>query len=421
MYALVNSTPFKNEMELKTLVLYFPPIFASDGKTKIPYTCEQMLKIITKYACKKSYHDTACNIYHVVYDVLDTHIDDAFKVVPSTVSPIIGWNALISLNDIFDQLMKTYGCPTLDTMQQNMTMFLSPYNPQDPPEILFKQCADCQEIVIITNVKYTNEQLLMNVINLLTQCGLYQQDLEYWDCKPNADKTWHNLHPFIQEAHQNCLHLGTMTARQGGYSSQNRFAGFTTMAKEYASNNDTAKTIAGSINSYFANLSAQMTASIKVNTSQVNASLHLQQLANNNTQLQQQLQSMMQQMVLLLTNTTTTHNNAYGQPPTQIYTPTHLQGFKLQYQQWGGGCGGGGHSCGGCPWHGHSGGGREMTMPPNSSMGGNVIPYILAGVHPTQQQERVHFSNTVKDIANQNVCYTIGFDVEDWHTSASCN
>jgi hypothetical protein len=74
----------------------------------------------------------------------------------------------MSLKEIFNQLMKTYGQPTPDAMRQNMTTFLSPYNPQDPPEILFKQCADCQEIVIIAIMKDTNQQLLMNVINILT-------------------------------------------------------------------------------------------------------------------------------------------------------------------------------------------------------------------------------------------------------------
>jgi hypothetical protein len=55
-------------------------------------------------------------------------------------------------------------------------------------------------------------------------------------------------------------------------------------------------------------------------------------------------------------------------------------------------------------------------MPTNPFMGGNVIPYIPAGVQPTQQREQVHFSNIMKTFANQNVCYSCGFDVEDWHT-----
>jgi hypothetical protein len=43
---------------------------------------------------------------------------------------------------------------------------------------------------------------------------------------------------------------------------------------------DTAKTIATTINSHMANLSAQMAASLKANATQINASL--QQLASNN-------------------------------------------------------------------------------------------------------------------------------------------
>jgi hypothetical protein len=54
-------------------------------------------------------------------------------------------------------------------------------------------------------------------------------------------------------------------------------------------------------------------------------------------------------------------------------------------------------------------------------LGSNVIPYIPTGVQPTQQKEWVHFSNIVKMFANQNIYYSCGFDVEDWHTSATCN
>ncbi len=99
------------------------------------------------------------------------------------------------LKNIFYQMMKTYGRPTPDAMRQNMMNFLSPYNPQDLPEILFKHCNNCQEVA------FTNEQLLMNVIDLLTRCSLYQRDLEDWDCKLEPAKRWLNLHLFIQEVY----------------------------------------------------------------------------------------------------------------------------------------------------------------------------------------------------------------------------
>jgi hypothetical protein len=50
-----------------------------------------------------------------------------------------------------------------------------------------------------------------------------------------------------------------------------------------------------------------------------------------------------------------------------------------------------------------------------------MILYIPTGIHPPLQQQYLKYSNIIKTFANQNVCYTCGFDVEDWHTSATCN
>ncbi len=317
--------------------------------------------------------------------------------------------------------MKTYGRPTPNAMCQNMMTFLSPYNPQDLPEILFKRCTDCQEVAIIANVKYSNEQLLMNVIDLLTRCGLYQFDLEDWDRKPDANKTWLNLRPFIQEAYQRCLALGTMTTGQGGYTSCNRFAPFqaNNATDDNVLDNNSAETIAITINSHMANLSAQTAASFEANATQINTSL--QQLATNNAQLHQQQQSLMQQMALLTTNTATTQNNAYVPPPAQIYALPPLHGFQQQsyYPPRGGGRGGG-RSCGGRARRKRGSRGRGTQMPPLVPYAGMIL-YIPAGLHPPLQQQYPKYSNIVKTFSNQNVCYTCRFDVEDWHTSAMCN
>jgi hypothetical protein len=64
-----------------------------------------------------------------VYDVLNMHVYNAFKIASSTIPHTIEWNASMSLNEIneiFDKLMKIYGQPTPDAMRQNMTTFLSP-------------------------------------------------------------------------------------------------------------------------------------------------------------------------------------------------------------------------------------------------------------------------------------------------------
>jgi hypothetical protein len=100
--------------------------------------------------------------------------------------------------------------------------------------------------------------------------------------------------------------LGTTTAGQGGYTSCNLFAPFqaNSPTDDNISDDDTAETIAITINSHMANLLVQTAASLKANVTQINASL--QQLATNNMQLHQQQQSLMQQMALLMKNATTT-------------------------------------------------------------------------------------------------------------------
>jgi hypothetical protein len=85
----------------------------------------------------------------------------------------------MSICDIFDQLVSTYGKPTPDAMRQNNINFLAAYNPQDPPEILFKQCTNVQEIATLAKNPYTTQQLLINAIDLLARCGLYQRDLAH--------------------------------------------------------------------------------------------------------------------------------------------------------------------------------------------------------------------------------------------------
>ncbi len=139
----------------------FPLILAAYGTTVILYTIEQTLNITATFTCQKNYYNTACNIYHAVYDTLNAHINDAFKISPSTTLPTIRWNASMLLNNIFDQMMMTFSCPTPNTVHQNMATFLSPYNPQDLPEILFKFCTNCQEVAITTNIKFTDKQLLL--------------------------------------------------------------------------------------------------------------------------------------------------------------------------------------------------------------------------------------------------------------------
>jgi hypothetical protein len=257
---------------------------------------------------------------------------------------------------------------------------------------------------------------MMNVIDLLTRSGMFVRDLEDWDRKSTTDQTRINLRPFVQEAYQQGITSGAMTSAKGGYTGGgNRFVGLT--AKDDVSDDNTVETIVGTINLHMANLSMQTAATIKASKAQMNASL--QQMVETQAHLQQQQHQMMQQMAMML----------YAPPQAPIqYQPAHFpqqQNTRFVRQVpagraagRGSGSRGGGNRCA-------RGGGRVgMIVPmPIPCLGGNqMIPYIPAGAQQQQVQppQNPRFSNIVKVFVNQNACFTCGFDVDDWHTSATC-
>jgi hypothetical protein len=236
--------------------------------------------------------------------------------------------------------------------------------------------------------------------------------MDDWDQKADNAKTYLLFYLFIQDAYQSCLPSGAIATGQGGYASFNRFAGLTT--NNNISDNNTAETIAGTISSHMANLSAstsaQTTVSNDTNMSLINASL--QQFVANKNMRNQQHQKMMQQFAMLSTNATT-HN----------FIPLAAWVFNQQHQNYGGqrngGCTGGSSQGGrGPPSRTPAAGGTIIPYVPPTLPG--AIPFINPGIPPALQQQNPQFSNITKCWLDQNVCFSCGFYVEDWHNSATC-
>ncbi len=218
---------------------------------------------------------------------------------------------------------------------------------------------------------------------------------------------------------------------QGGYTGGgNCFAGLTA-EEDNVSDNNTAETIAWTINLHMVNLLLQTAVTIKASRMQVNVTL--QQMATNQAQLQQQQQQMMQQMAMMMfaPQQNAGCNTVYVPPPaaTQTYAPLpwapmpYQQGFQQPgghfAMQQPGGCGG--RSRGGCIRRARGGGQGGIPVPMPFIDGTQMIPYILGGVQQQPQlPPKLQFSNIVKLFANQNVCFTCGFGMEDWHTSTTC-
>ena len=201
MYALIDNTAFHWDI-LTTPVPKFPPQYVvNDDNSQgalILYTCEEILTSMAKHTRAKNYMDTGVDVCQACFDLLDTHISNAYyKTAPAGPPPTIGWNLTMLPNKIFKKLMTTCGIPTLDAVCQNNVTFFSAYYPKDPAKLQFKHIADCQEVTIGAKVPYTTDQLLMKIVNLFTRAGIYAHNMVDWECKPPNKQTYYNLRPFL--------------------------------------------------------------------------------------------------------------------------------------------------------------------------------------------------------------------------------
>jgi hypothetical protein len=124
MYALIDLNLFHLNIAPTTVTPVYPIKYNPDGAI-VPYRHKEKSTINGKFSMVKNYFKTWKNIYQACYDTLDAHVNNAFKVAPPTTPPTTGWNATMSLCDIFNHLTTTYGNPTPDTMCQNSLTFLA--------------------------------------------------------------------------------------------------------------------------------------------------------------------------------------------------------------------------------------------------------------------------------------------------------
>lgn len=81
MYALIDPNAFHLNIAPQTDTPYYPDVFDANGNL-IPYTRKQKSTIDAEFLRSKNYFESWKNIYRAVYDALDVHVNDTFKVAP---------------------------------------------------------------------------------------------------------------------------------------------------------------------------------------------------------------------------------------------------------------------------------------------------------------------------------------------------
>jgi hypothetical protein len=102
------------------------------------------------------------NIKQACFNMLNENINNAFKV--SNSPTLRGWNQLMEIMEILNQITTTYGRPMPNALLQNDMLFCSAYLPANVPKKLFRHIKDHQEVQLLDEDKYTPKQLLNNAI-----------------------------------------------------------------------------------------------------------------------------------------------------------------------------------------------------------------------------------------------------------------
>jgi hypothetical protein len=170
----------------------------------------------------KNYYFSYKNITGVCFCMLDANVSDQFKV--SNNPTLTRWNSTMSIIDILGQLQVSYGKPNMIMLYTNDTLFRSPLTAGDLPEMLFYRIKQCQKIQGISNLPYSEEQIIANAVHILLQANIFPlKEFDAWDAV--TPKSYLTLKTFIHVAYGCRLTALALrsTSSQNGYANQTMY------------------------------------------------------------------------------------------------------------------------------------------------------------------------------------------------------
>jgi hypothetical protein len=107
-------------------------------------------------------------------------VPNQFKV--SNTPALIRWNALMSIQDILDQMEGLYGKLSIVLLFATDTLFKSPFATSEATELLFYHIEQCQEVMTLWKLPYTSEQIIQNVLRLLMASNIFPvREFDTWE------------------------------------------------------------------------------------------------------------------------------------------------------------------------------------------------------------------------------------------------
>ncbi len=119
-----------------------------------------------------NHHCSFIHIGHALRKALDKAIPDQFKPVQQI------WNhgfENCTACDIMDELFHTYACTSATDISKIGDTIKTPWDPNEPIEMLFNQVKDAPILALWENLGYDKQCLIMYVLNNITNTGIFEK------------------------------------------------------------------------------------------------------------------------------------------------------------------------------------------------------------------------------------------------------
>jgi hypothetical protein len=374
----------------------------------------------TVWTANNDVYNSEQNVDRAVIAALDIAVPDDFKSGGVAAN---GWSGNVNARDIIASLKDKYGTPRPADKAKIEAIYMKPYNPSRPIESMFKELETARMMSILARVPYTNAQILDKALTKIQVTNQYRNALVDWALTVAEDANNNNWDMFKDHFIQAySANQAALTVTHGGYH------GAANTIDDYP-DDDSLESIQASL----ASLQMANNASVQATNDQ---------LSNLTANTQQQFAQLAQQMAMLATQAQQMHTMPppmpmYNMPafphqaqmaqqphmppnvPAYIPSPQHVQPTKQTTYDRSGPRRNAGRG------RGNQRSGRRTAPPPNTAHGNyqgysNIPPPQNQMATNYGQDNRAPYSNTTKHFANWNYCYTCGFDIEEWHTGATC-
>jgi hypothetical protein len=134
-------------------------------------------------------------------------------------NPITGY-ATVTVLDLLTHLFTNYGRVTPHDLQLNDQRMRTPYNVDQPIEVLIAQIDEAVEYAAAGQQAYSPEQMVNLAYSLIFATGHYEVACREWRIKATADKTWANYKLHFTAAY-NDRRESAVTTQGAGYHGAN--------------------------------------------------------------------------------------------------------------------------------------------------------------------------------------------------------